>query len=83
MTTLREALQAEIATAKADLAAKEAKLATFETTFEQVLSHDVDEVKAFFRSVGQHLFPHPVPADASAPAATIKQLAAVAGAMAA
>lgn len=67
MTTLREALQGEIATAKTDLAAKEAKLAQLETTFEQVLSHDVEEVKAFFRSVGQHLFPHPVPAGAPAP----------------
>lgn len=69
MTTLREALQAEIAAAKTDLAAKEAKLAQFETTFAEVLTHDVEDVKAFFRSVGQHLFPHAVPtAPAAAPA---------------
>ena len=71
MTTLREALQAEIAAAKTDLAAKEAKLAQLEGTFEQVLSHDVEEVKAFFRSVGQHLFPHPVSAAAPVAAAAL------------
>lgn len=61
MTTLRESLQAEIGKAKTDLAAKEAQLAQLEGTFGDALARDVDELKAFFRSVGAHIFGHPVP----------------------
>jgi len=59
MTTLRESLEAAVATAEADLEAKKAQLANIEKTgFVQILEHDVDEVKTFFRSIASHLFPH-------------------------
>lgn len=71
MTTLRESLQAAIATAETDLAAKRAQLAEIEKTgFTALLEHDVDEIKTFFRSVADHLFPHRVPAAAAAPVAS-------------
>lgn len=66
MTTLRESLQSEIAKGKADLADKEAQLARLEATFSDALSRDVDELKAFFHSVGSHLFGHAVPVPAPA-----------------
>ena len=75
MTTLRESLQAEIAAGEADLAAKRTKLAEIETGFVGVLDRDLEDVKALFRSIGAHLFPHAPaltaapPAPAAAPAA--------------
>lgn len=76
MPTVRESLQADITALEADLAAKKAKFAQFETDFAGVLDRDVEEVNTFVRSIASHLFPHaptvasaPVPAAAPAPSA--------------
>jgi hypothetical protein len=55
MTTLRENIQAEIATIEAELAAKKASLVELETTAASVLNADVAEVKGFLSSLWLHI----------------------------
>lgn len=70
MPTLRETIQADIATIETDLAAKKAKLAEIETGFVGVLDRDVEEVKTFFRAIASHIFPHAAPVTTVVPPAT-------------
>jgi hypothetical protein len=79
MTTIREALEAEVHTLErkladgtarltAAIANQKAKLSGLHPTLLAVLDHDVDEVRLFFRTFGDHLFakaPAPAAQDAS------------------
>jgi len=53
--TLRETLQAEIATAESALAEKRAALAALEEQAGSWLGHEVETLKHFFASIKEHL----------------------------
>jgi len=81
MPTLRESIEARIKELEGEAAAERAKLENLHPTLAAVLEHPVEEVVAFFRSVGAHLFPHQQvkvvpPAPAAAPTETTGQTAA-------
>lgn len=80
MTTLRESIEARIKELESEAAGERAKLENLHPTLAAVLEHPVEEVVAFFRSVGAHLFPHQqpkaAPTPAAAPAETTGQAAA-------
>lgn len=69
-------LQAAADTAIAELAAAKAKLAATHPTLLAVLERPVEEVVAFFRSFGAHIFQHPATQAAVAVAAHAEQSAA-------
>ena len=62
VASLEAKLKTETATISADIATEKMKLEGLHPNFAALLDHPVDEVVAFFRSMGAHLFPKASPA---------------------
>jgi len=58
MTTIRESIEARIKELEADAAAERAKLENLHPTLAAVLEHPVEQVVAFIRTFGDHIFKH-------------------------
>lgn len=63
--TLRSLVSLRVAALEAALVTEKAKLETLPTALEALLDHPVDEVVAFIRTFGSHLFPKAVPKPAA------------------
>lgn len=57
VASLEAKLKTETATISADIASEKLKLEGLHPTFTALLDHPLDEVVAFFREMGSHLFP--------------------------